>query len=272
MSARSRKPPNIGVERRDEGLHVGEELAAEDPRERRRGEVRPEGEDPHVGAAPRLGRGHQDADEAAVEEGPEPFRGVEEVEGGAGRRGVDDDEVPGALAVGLGPQLAELLHRHVLLGPGERAGDCLVEGVLEDLGRLLGGGVGEHDLVEGPLHVEHHRVERPARGRVDARHRPRRVVELVEAERLGQAAGGVDGEHDHLPPGLGRPDAERGGRRRLPDPAGAAADDDAGARVGEEGVDVDRVRVRAGWPSAHPLRDELAGEHRDPAVLDAARE
>ena len=47
----------------------------------------------------------------------------------------------GPSRVGLGAQLAELLHRHVLLRARERAGDRLVEGVGEDLGGLLGGGV-----------------------------------------------------------------------------------------------------------------------------------
>ena len=45
---------------------------------------------------PRVGR-HEQAEEAVVEEAGEPPRRVEEVEGVAGRRGVDHDEVEVAL-------------------------------------------------------------------------------------------------------------------------------------------------------------------------------
>ena len=74
------------------------------------------------------GRRHEDAVEAVVEEAGEAARGVEEVEGVAGRRRVDDDEVEVALVV----ELVELLRRHVLLRARERAGDVLVEAVGED--------------------------------------------------------------------------------------------------------------------------------------------
>ena len=153
-------------------------------------------------------------------------------------------------------QLAELLHRHVLLGARERAGDRLVEGVGQDLRGLVGGGVRLDDLVEGALHVEHHRVQRPAGLVADAGHRARGVVELGEPERLGQPPRRVDGEHDDAAPGLGRAQAERGRRGGLADAAGAAADDDAGGGVGQQGVDADarRAAVRA----ACAARDERA--------------
>ena len=51
------------------------------------------------------------------------------------------------------------------------------------------------DLVEGPLHVQHHRVQLAAGRRVDARHRARGVVQLGQPQRLGQPAGRVDGQH-----------------------------------------------------------------------------
>ena len=91
-----------------------------------------------VGLAAGLGRGEQDADHAAVEEGRQPLGGVEEVQRRAGRRGVDDDEV----VVAGGLELAELLHRHVLLRAGEGGRERLVEGVRQDrlgLGRARRG-------------------------------------------------------------------------------------------------------------------------------------
>ena len=188
---------------------------------------------------------------------PSRFGRVEEVQRGPRRRRVDDDEVPPRAAVvvpvraDLLVELAELLHRHVLLRARERAGDRLVEGVREDLVGLLGGRVGDDDLVERPLHVEHHRVERATGRRVDVVHRPRGVVELGEAHRLGEPPGGVDGEDDDLAPLLRRAQSESGGRGGLADPAGAAAHDDVGMPVGEQRVDV-QPRGSRGGPRAHP--------------------
>ena len=178
-----------------------------------------------------------------------------------------------------GAQLAELLHRHVLLRAGERAGDRLVEGVGQDLLGLLRGGVGRHDLVEGALHVEHHRVERAARRGVDAGDRPGGVVELGEAEGLGQPPRRVDGEDDDLAPVLGRPQPERGGRGGLADPAGAAADDDPGVAGRRSGRRCPAAAPsgrgcgsRSSWscaPSGHPLIGQQIGELADPVGVDA---
>ena len=100
----------------------------------------------------------------------------------------------------------------------------------------------------------------------------------VRPERLGQPAGRVDGEHDDAC-GRPRPPARPSAAAVvvLPTPAGAAAHDDAGAGVGEQGVDVEvggcsGVGGAAG--ACHqrtPCSSELVGEHRDAAVLDAAR-
>ena len=148
-------------------------------------------------------------------------------------------------------QLAELLHRHVLLRPGEGAGDRLVEGVREDLLGLLRRRVGHDDLVEGPLHVEHHRVERPAGRGVDVLDGPGGVVQLGQAHRLGQPAGRVDGEDDDPAALLGGPEAEGRGRGRLADAAGTTADDDVGTPVGQQRVDV-QARSRGAWPGCSP--------------------
>ena len=199
---------------------------------------------------------------------PEPFRGVEEVQRRPGRRGVDDDEVPPRAGAPVGAhllvELAELLHRHVLLRAREGARDRLVEGVGEDLLRLLGGGVGDDDLVERPLHVEHHRVEGAAGRGVDAGDGSGRVVELGQPHRLGEPAGRVDGEDDDPAALLGRPQRQGRRGRRLADPAGPAAHDDVGAAVGEQRVDVEHRRAGAGRP--------LPGRHRSPsqAVMRSA--
>jgi hypothetical protein len=144
----------------------------------------------------------------------------------------------------IGVELPELLHRHVLLGARERAGQCDVERVLQDLSRLLRAGLALDHLVEGALHVEHHRVERALvsragrAGRGHARHRAGRVVELLDPHRLGQAPGGVDGEDDDAASPLGGTQRQRRRRRRLADATGAAAHDDPGLRVVEQAVDV----------------------------------
>ena len=199
--------------------------------------------------------GEQQADEAAVEEAREPLGRVEEVQRRARGRGVDDDQVVAARSdLGVAVDLPELLHRHVLLRPREGARQRLVEGVVEDLPGLLRAGLALHHLVEGALHVEHHRVERaagPSLTGADPRHRARGVVELGDAHRLGQPAGRVDGEHHDVPPALGGPQRQGGRDRGLAHAAGAAAHDDADRRVVEEGIDVEaRGRLAGLRPDA----------------------
>ena len=78
--------------------------------------------------------------------------------------------------------------------PGEGRRQRLVEGVREDLLGPLGRGVRGDDVVERPLHVQHHRVQFAVGPRdVDP---PRLVVQLLQAEGLRQPAGRVDGEDD----------------------------------------------------------------------------
>ena len=118
------------------------------------------------------------AQHPAVEKAGQPLRRVQKVERRARWRRVDDDQVP----LVLGVQLTQLLHRHVLLRAGERRAHGLVERVGEDLLGALGVGVGEHDLVEGPLHVEHHRVQLAAVAGVHALDLARGVGQLGQAE------------------------------------------------------------------------------------------
>ena len=174
-------------------------------------------------------RDHQHAEDAVVEQAGEATRRVEEVERVPGRRRVDDDEVEAAAVV----QLVELLHRHVLLRARERAGDVAVEAVVEDAGGLLVvARVRLHQLVERGLGVEHERVEATTRRGVAvgipalARDLVRRVRQVLEPERVGEALGRVDGDDDRVATAARALDRERRRGRRLADAAGAAAQDD----------------------------------------------
>ena len=77
------------------------------------------------------------------------------------------------------------------------------------------------------------------------------------AQRLRQPAGRVDGQDADRAALLGRPQRQRGGRGRLADPAGPAADDDPRGRVGEQRVDVAGVRPRL---TATPCARSCAGQ------------
>ena len=59
-----------------------------------------------------------------------------------------------------------------------------------------------HDLVEGALHVQHHRAQAAARLAGDVLDDARGVVQRGQAHRLGQPPGRVDGEDDDAAPGL----------------------------------------------------------------------
>ena len=145
---------------------------------------------------------------------------VEEVERVARRRRVDDDDVE---LLGV-DELVELLHRHVLLGARQRAGQVLVERLAEDRLRLLGrAGVALDEVVEGPLGVEHQGVE--VAGPV-ARHFRGRVGQRLHAQGVGQAAGRVHGDHAGAPAGPGRRQGEGGRHGRLAHAARPAAHDD----------------------------------------------
>jgi hypothetical protein len=195
------EPPERRVDGGHERSDVREHLGAEDLAEHAGEDAEAHAHDPPDALARPACRCGEDPDEAAIEEGSEPGGCVEEVQGAARRGSVDDDEVPGALLLRAHAELAELLHGHVLLRAGERGRQGLVEGIAED---LLGPGLVRmplDDLVEGPLHVEHHREQRsgPVRG-ADPRHLPWGVVEGRQPHRLREALGGVDGEHADAAP------------------------------------------------------------------------
>ena len=112
----------------------------------------------------RPGRLHQGLEQAVLQEVGQAPRGVEEVEGVAGRRGVHHHQVEAALL----DQLVELLHGHVLLGARQRAGQVPVDPVDLDVLGLFGGvRVPVDQVVEGPLGVEHEGVELAGPGALD---------------------------------------------------------------------------------------------------------
>jgi hypothetical protein len=163
----------------------------------------------------------------AVEGVHEALGGVEEVEGVGGGGGIEEDQVEGV----VGLDRVELLHGHVLVGTGEGGGDVLIEPVVEDaVPRLGGGGVAVDQLVEGALGVEHHDRE----GAVDLEPRVEEALGVdglglgghgAEAQAVGEAPGGVDGEAEHpLAPARGG-EAEGGGGGGLADTPGADHED-----------------------------------------------
>ena len=124
------------LERGDEQAEVLQCLRAEHPVEDVGEHLDADGEHLEVRAAAGPGGCGQHPDHPAVEEAAESLRRVEEVQRGSARWSVDDDEVPRAGRL----ELAELLHRHVLLRAGEARGQRDVEGVREDRlrARLVG--------------------------------------------------------------------------------------------------------------------------------------
>ena len=211
-----------GLQRRDEQAEVLQRLTAEHAGEHAREHVEPDREHLHVSAPARLRGREQHPDHAAVEKAAQPLGRVEEVERRPARRRVDHDEIPSLLRL----ELTKLFHGHVLLRTGEARRQRDVEGVGEDLLGPGGLGMAEDDLIERPLHVQHHCVE--AAVTVDAADSPRGVVQLAQAHRLSQPPGRVDGEHAHPAATLGRPQRDCSGGGRLAHATGAAAHDDGG--------------------------------------------
>ena len=131
---------------------------------------------------------------------------VEHVEGVPRRWRVDDDQVEPAGGV----QLVEAFHRQVVVAVDEAAGDVLVERVGEHGGAHLGVGRMPPDQFVPPgLGVEHRRPQLAAwfdavGGELLGRHQPGFVADRSDAERVGQPARRVDGEHEHATADLGR--------------------------------------------------------------------
>ncbi len=247
-------------ERADERRQVVEQVATDDLRERSRYYPHRDRDDLQVGLAARLRRGGQQPHHPPVQESAEPVRRVQEVQRRARRRRVDDDQVP---LVG-GDELSKLFHRHVLLRACERGGQRLVEGVGEDLFGALGGGVFEHDVVERPLHVEHHREEPVVR---DALDHARGVVQLLQPHRLGQPPGRVDGQHHGAPARAGGDDSHRRRSGGLAHAAAAARDDDPRLGIANERPDVQSGRAHG----ATPCRKQAARSRSSPSSMGGLR-
>ena len=145
-------------------------------------------------------RDDEPAQEARGEELGHPFRGVEEVERIAGGRRVDDDEV----VVALGVDLVEALHGDVVMALDEPTRDVAVQGVGQDLvaGARVGG-MAPNEGVPRLLHVEHGRPQL-APGTQSCRpegvvgHAVLVIADSAQAQSVGQPAGGVHGEDEHL--------------------------------------------------------------------------
>ena len=140
------------AERAEEHRQVLEQVDARDPLQQR---------EHHAGAAPDdlaadPRRPQEHPDRAALEEAGQPPRRVEEVERVARRRRVEHQQVVVALLV----ELEQLRDRGELLRAGDRAGELLVDPVLEDLlaRRVVRREPLDH-LVERALGVEHHRPQ-----------------------------------------------------------------------------------------------------------------
>ena len=138
---------------------------------------------------------------------------------------------------------------------------------------LSGVGLGAHDLVEGALHVEHHRVERPAGVDADGPHGPRGVVELARSpmDWASRRAGSMVSTTTRA--ARARP---RAAPARRPSSSCPTPPDPQHTMMPVRGV-VEQPRRRRSEPgrpasSADPLLDERVGEHGDSAVLDAAGE
>jgi hypothetical protein len=107
----------------------------------------------------------------------------------------------------------ELLHRHVLLRAGEGGGQRLVERGWPDLLGPLGRRVRDDDLVERPLHVQHHRVQL-ARGPWDLDRRgccPARPGRGLRQPARARVDGG--GRDDRCGPASAGGQCARAGRR-----------------------------------------------------------
>ena len=235
------EPAEHRVDRADERGQIREQLRAEDLGEHAGEEAESRTEQLAEASPGTSCRSGEDLDEASVEEGAQAVGSIEEVQRRARGGRVDHDEVPGAVSIGLGAQLPELLHRHVLLRAREGGRQRLVERVVEDRLGALRVGVGLDDLVEGPLHVEHHRAERALS--LDADDRARGVVEFGEPHGLGETSRRIDGEHADSPAHLRGAQTEGRGRRGLADATRAAAHDDARRGIAQERVDVERGDV-----------------------------
>ena len=160
-------------------------------------------------AADAVGNGEPPQQPTAEEVGHARGR-LEEVDRVPRGRRVDDDEVVLAARV----HLVEALHRDVVVALHEATGDVVVHPVVEDAVRGgLVGRVAQHQLVPRALGVEHRRPQLAARLHAELgvrveRHPAGHVAERLEAQRVGEALGGVDGEDEHL-----AAEARRGGER-----------------------------------------------------------
>ena len=152
--------------------------------------------------------------------------------------------------------------------PASAAETWLVEAVLQDAVASRGvPRVACHERVEGALHVEHHREERPAarrreRFQVD---RPRAARELALAEARREPARRVDRAHQHTTSVARGAQRQRRSRGGLADAAGAAGDEYA--PLGER-----RIEPRGGGAAGrHQAASSVSASVRSSATPRVSR-
>jgi hypothetical protein len=218
------------VDCRDEGAHIREYLCAEDLAQNASEDSKACGSQPTKPATSSARRGGEDADEPAIKERSQACRRIKEIERTARWRGIDHDQVPGRIL--LCAELAEFLHGHVFLSSSKRRRQRLVKRIGQDLLCPIRIGVRFDYLIEGALHVEHHRVQGTWAG--DAWNRSWGVIEFGQTHSLGKPASWVDGQHTHVSATLGRTKCQCGGACGLADSTGARAYQDRHGWVVEQ--------------------------------------
>ena len=146
--------------------------------------------------------------------------------------------------------------------PARADGDLLVEAIPEDApARRLVRRVALDQRVEGALGVEGHRPHAPALRGIEPAdvHLPRAIAERLQAEAGGQAPRGIDGADQHAPALERGAQGERGGGRRLADPARSRHDEDAALGPGRPAARGGERAHAASRRSASDLQ-RLAGE------------
>src|SRR5579864_2550898 len=161
-----------------------------------------------------------DAQRATVQETDDPRRRLQEIQGLAGRRGVEHD-LP--VAAGRG-HLEQALDRHVLEDAAQAPREVLVEAVAQHAAaRLRVGGIAFYQAVEGAAGVEQAGVQLAHGLEVDADGVLLRL--LADTQGILQPQRRVEGHHQGVAPGARRGHAQGGRERRLADAAGADEDD-----------------------------------------------
>jgi hypothetical protein len=149
----------------------------------------------------------------------------EKVEAARGRRRVEDDEVH----VRVDRVLVQRLDAHVLEDAGQRVDEAGIETVLVDAPERVGARHAREEALERRLRVDLEGEELPLARQARHAHGDGLSAPAacrVEVEGLREAPRRVDGEDERAPPAPRGGEADGGGKRRLPDAAGAGQHDE----------------------------------------------